>query len=184
MLAALEGGAEYFAWKAQEKTFAVDGSPVKLKGFLIDPTSLQVGWGKWENQIPTWEWNPDLEKRMPSPDPSDKDWKVAVGVKVFVSEEWGSHVTGERLWQSNQVAHQKAIQNLWNEQGLHEQAQKKPGKWAKIAVKGKQEIKIGQGSTTIPTLEIKGWVDAPEIVPSASSEPTPTEDIDDDYDPF
>lgn len=162
------GGGEYLSWKAQLKRWVVDGEECELKRVLIDPTTLRTGWGKLAAGAPpdfVWSEVPGSRTDQPSP-----DHKPAFSLQVYVSEKFGAPEghSGWRDFRSNGRGARDGLTAIWKQ--MSDEMGENAGKVASVDVKGAEEMAVGPGRTAVPTLSIRGWVEAPVPAPAPVEE--------------
>jgi|TARA_R100000458_G_scaffold41105_1_gene38703 hypothetical protein len=151
----LGADVSYFAWKAQEKCFNIDGNNVDdLKNILIDPKSLKIGQGKLEAGVePEWIWNEVPTERTQL----KEGFKKAFQVKIYIPQilDW-------REWASNQSGSSMAIKELFMSDEFIKGHKKHPGKMCEVQLEGARHEKFKKGSTNVPILKIVGWGNPPK----------------------
>ena len=161
------GSAEYCAYKVAEPHWSIDNTACALTKFLIDPPTIQTGFGKIARGMsPDFVWA-DVAGTKISP-PGD-DYKPAFQVSVYVSKTNGAPVDGWREWNSVQASARDGIKRIWPE--ISEGLKNNAGKCAVVSVKGYETVSFGQNSQPCPRFELLGWVENPDVEASPSPSP-------------
>lgn len=129
------------------------------KGVVFDLTSLKTGWcfsTGAVGQAPQWKWNASLSKYEPSP---GEGWKKGMSARIALDKE-----TAVTLEQSS-----AAVMSMLGEIGTlvrNAEAQNnlKAGKLPVIQLESVEKVDSKLGSTFVPRVGIKGWVDRPDIL--------------------
>ena len=142
-----ESSGKYVNFKVQENRWEVDGETFDLKKFLIEPSSIQFGWGKLQSGLPPdWQW---WELGQRTERPSDQH-KQAVGFSMFLKE-----LNGFRDLSSVSVGVMKSFKPLLIE--ILKGKDSNNGKLAVIEYQGSDPVKIGMGNSRVLKLKHLGW---------------------------
>ena len=93
---------EYIRYTPSGNAWIVDGEEYEMESFLLEPTSLKIGWGLIQkDQSPSWVWEERVgDKKVTKPTPEYKrGFSVMVQLKDKKWREWSSNGWGyERLF--------------------------------------------------------------------------------------
>lgn len=132
------------------------------KGCVLDLDSLKLGWEKdgGAGKAPERRWNPSISQALPRPDESKKAsggyaWTQALSVRVAFNQEAAA------TWEQGSFGAYRAFTKL--AQLINAQY---PGDGTLPFVKqtGVEHIKLSNGSTAVPILEIMKWVQRPDCL--------------------
>lgn len=132
------------------------------KGVVFDLNSLKTGWcfsTGAAGQAPQWKWNASLAKYEPSP---GDGWKKGLSVRIALDKE-----TAATLEQSS-----AAVMSMLGEIGnlvrsAEAQSNLKAGKLPVIVLESVEKVDSKLGTTFVPRVAIKTWVDRPDVLGGA-----------------
>ena len=160
---------QFVAWKAQEKSWCIDGENCGLTKILVDVDSLKIGQGKLQAGVaPEWIWNENTNDKTKLQD----GYKKAFSIQIYVSEKHGSPVSEVREWSTNQRASRDAVQEL-----LKDVKKSEPGKWASIYLNGSKLQQFGEAQVNVPILKFDGWTKAPKQEETPPPPPKTDDDV-------
>jgi hypothetical protein len=146
-----DGAVPARSWYIREES---GKTPADLsKGMVLDIFAMKTGWQRGEGVrgvAPEWKFGTSPAALPPQP---GDDWKKGLQVPVLLK-------TGQKAtWE-------QANAGAWNAfaaiaPAIAEGSAANPGKLPVVAHVGATEATYGKGSTVIPTLEVKGWIDRP-----------------------
>lgn len=168
-------GGEYIRFKPSVNAWYVDGEEIDLKGFSIDPETLNTGWGLiQEGEAPKWTWDQTVGVKGPRP---DGEYKRGFSIMVYLKDH------GWREWSSNGAGVNKGLSNIWKV--IHESMGANQGKMATLKYNGSTADTSGKGATRIPNFELVAWNEKPQAdtppapqpeAPKAPEAPKPQDD--------
>ena len=174
-----EGSSEYLRFKPSANAWIADGDELELKDMLLDPSALQVGWGRIkEGEAPDWKWDESTGylsfQRITRPtDEHRRGFSISVKVPEL----------GWREWSANGVGVLEGFTELWQQVGTDARKPENKGKAIHVRYKGSQAKKVGQGNTRVPKFEVVAWRDMDEKAAPVKEAPKAHPDLDDDI-PF
>ena len=145
------GGSDslYIKHSSKDKTWQTQDGEINLVHFLVDPTSIQTGWGMYDGMYNfTWDERPGVKGIQPGP-----DYKRAFSVSIYIPD------VGTRLWQRFTWGEGEGFNNMcstfWND------IQKNPGKVPHLQYTGSRVQEFKVGSSAIPEFTFVKWADKP-----------------------
>ena len=144
----------------------VDGEEFQMESFLLDPTSLKIGWGLIQKgESPSWVWEEKIgEKKVAKPTP---EYKRGFSVMVQLKDKkW-------REWSSNGWGVFQVFQRMWTE--VVKDKTQNQGKSVLLKYTGSEADSKGKGMTRLPLFEIVGWYETKDK-PPVKEEPIVEED--------
>lgn len=135
-------------------------------GCIMDLDSLKLGWEKdgGTGQAPERRWNPDLGNFLPRPDDSTKPgggyvWSKALTVRCAIGD--GKAAT----WEQAAFGAFEAFTKLSQQIQAQWEAKSQNGKLLPVVIQtGVERRQMKNGSTSIPVLEIKEWIERPDCL--------------------
>jgi hypothetical protein len=144
------GGDNVYIKHSPDKGWMIgDESLNNVVHILIDPATIQTGWGIYEGAY-SWEWDdkPGLSKGQPTP-----DHKRAFSVWIYTPEQ-GSKLWRRFSWGESQ-GFNKMCALFWND------IKANPGKVVHVKYTGAKVEKFKVGQAAIPEFEFVKWTDRP-----------------------
>jgi len=169
---------EFIRFAPVLNSWLLDGEEVELEYLLIAAEHLETGWGKIQKGVsPLWVWDEILGEPSTRP---DKDYKRGFRVPVYLPDHrlW-------RWWHNTTLSGNQAMSNLWDH-AVEQENITEDDVWPPVdnglACKydGSVPLKVGRGTTRIPTLTFVAIKPYPSMPPS----PVPFDDSGDDDIPF
>jgi len=152
----------YIKHSSKDKTWVTADGEIQLVHLLIDPSTIQTGWGMYDGLYNfTWDEKPGVKGVQPGPDK-----KRALSVSMYIPD------VGTRLWQRFTWGEGEGFNNMcstfWNDIG------KNPGKVPHLQYTGSKVQEFKVGSSSIPEFTFVKWADKPAdfnaVPPKAPSE--------------
>lgn len=164
-----EASGGWISWKSEAETWDIDGEKCNVTKLLIDPQSLQTGWGLIKRgSPPDFVWADIAGTKIQQP---SAEHRVAVSLSVFAAAKYGAPNDGKRTWRTNGFANIHAIRKIWPE--IHEGAKANPGKWAVVNVTASEVIQTKFKDVNVPVLSLSGWANLPAEQPAPPPPPPP-----------
>jgi hypothetical protein len=145
------GGSDslYIKHSSKDKTWQTQDGEINLVHLLVDPASIQTGWGMYDGLYNfTWDKKPGVKGVQPGP-----DYKRAFSVSLYIPD------VGTRLWQRFTWGEGEGFNNMcstfWND------IQKNPGKVPHLQYTGSKTQEFKVGSSSIPEFSFVKWTDKP-----------------------
>ena len=157
---------EYIRYTPAANAWIVDGEEFQMESFLLDPTSLKIGWGLIQKgESPSWVWEEKIgEKKVAKPTP---EYKRGFSVMVQLKDKkW-------REWSSNGWGVFQGFQRMWTE--VVKDKTQNQGKSVLLKYTGSEADSKGKGMTRLPLFEIVGWYETKDK-PPVKEEPIVEED--------
>tara|TARA_R110002033_G_scaffold3035_3_gene18682 strand:+ start:2524 stop:3150 length:627 start_codon:yes stop_codon:yes gene_type:complete len=159
------GGSDslYIKHSSKDKAWITADGEINLVHFLVDPTSIQTGWGMYDGMYNfNWDEKPGVKGVLPGP-----DYKRAFSVNIYIPD------VGTRLWQRFTWGEGEGFNNMcstfWND------IQKNPGKVPHLQYTGSRVQEFKVGSSSIPEFSFVKWTDKPADFNAAPVQPAPAE---------
>lgn len=134
------------------------------KGVVFDLSSLKTGWcfsTGAVGQAPQWKWNASLAKYEPSP---GDGWKKGLSVRIALDQE-----TAATLEQSSAAVMSMLAEIGSLVRGAEAQKNLKDGKLPVVILESVEKVDSKLGTTFVPRVGIKAWVERPDVLGGASS---------------
>ena len=147
---------EYIRYTPSGNAWIVDGEEYELESFLLEPTSLKIGWGLIQKgESPSWVWEEKVgDKKVAKPTP---EYKRGFSVMVQLKDKkW-------REWSSNGWGVFQGFQKMWTEVG--KQKNDNQGKSVLLKYTGSEADSKGKGMTRIPQFQVAGWYETKDKPP-------------------
>ena len=139
------------------------------KGIAMDLDTLRTGWSHTAGVsgiAPEWAWNDSIEAFEPKP-ADGREWKRGFEMTVAINKDQTA------IWQQASAGSFQAFTDLMSD--IIDQQGEYPALTPIVVITGTEPIQFTKGSTAKPKLEIKKWVDKPDILSkgSGSSDDSP-----------
>ena len=128
----------------------------------MDLDTLRTGWSHTAGVsgiAPEWAWNDSIEAFEPKP-ADGREWKRGFEMTVAVNKDQTA------IWQQASAGSFQAFTDLMND--IIDQQGEYPALTPIVVITGTEPIQFTKGSTAKPKLEIKKWVDKPDILKNGS----------------
>lgn len=139
----------YIRHSSKDQAFMIGTDKVTDKKFVLDPATIQIGWGCYEGTY-QWLWDDKPGVRAEQPNP---DWKRAFSVWLYFKE------VGPKLWRRHSWGEAKGFNQMlsliWNDINAN------PGKVAAFEYVGCEVEKFKVGESAIPKFNFLAWTDKP-----------------------
>jgi hypothetical protein len=162
----------YLKHHFQEKCWYRGKERIDANYFMIDPSSMLMGWGKYTSgEGFSYIWGKDLFDNVARP---DEEYKKAFSVWVLPKFVEGSNNIEHpvSLWQRHSFGEYKGFQEMGASFFAETQKPENEGKLPVVKYTGSESISIGKGATSIPHFEFVGMKDRPTefVIPDWYSE--------------
>ena len=155
----------YMGYKAQAKTWVVDGTECNIKKLLIDPESIRIGQGKLAAGVaPDWKWNEYPGEKVKLID----GYKKAFCITVYLSDKYGAPENSWKDWVTNQRASREALSRVWKDVNSGMESNK--GKMAILEISDIKAEKFGEATVNVPVFKLAGWTKKPGETKKAEPE--------------
>ena len=171
----------FIKFDQEHKVWIAGEDFVEEEAFLIDPSTIQIGWGNYDGSYSwTWDEKPGVRAQQPTP-----DWKRAFSVWLYFKH------AGPKLWRRFSWGESQGFNDMCGM--IWDDIKANPGKCACFKLVGHEEKKFKIGQSQIPKFEFVKWVDKPEgfvvndvdtVAEPAKAEADPFTNVTEDELPF
>jgi len=141
------GSSDWIRFKILDNKWETQTGVIDLKPFVMDIDNFKTGWLHLAEGLRDWVADDVMGKKDAQPTP---DYRRGFSVTLYNKE------MGPLEWCSNQVGSNKGIEVLWAEIEIGRVSN--PDKVPALEFTGAKSIKIGKGTTKVPTFKIVQWV--------------------------
>ena len=162
----------YLKHHFQEKCWYRGKERIDANYFMIDLTTMLMGWGKYTaGEGYSYIWQKDLFSSVARP---DEEYKKAFSVWVLPKYVEGANNIEHpvSLWQRHSFGEYKGFQEMGASFYAESQKPENANKLPVVKYTGSESISIGKGATSIPHFEFVGMKDRPAefVIPDWYSE--------------
>ena len=162
----------YLKHHFQEKCWYRGKERIDANYFMIDLTTMLMGWGKYTaGEGYSYIWQKDLFSSVARP---DEEYKKAFSVWVLPKFVEGANNIEHpvSLWQRHSFGEYKGFQEMGASFYAESQKPENANKLPVVKYTGSESISIGKGATSIPHFEFVGMKDRPAefVIPDWYSE--------------
>ena len=162
----------YLKHHFQEKCWYRGKERIDANYFMIDLTTMLMGWGKYTaGEGYSYIWQKDLFGSVARP---DEEYKKAFSVWVLPKYVEGANNIEHpvSLWQRHSFGEYKGFQEMGASFYAESQKPENANKLPVVKYTGSESISIGKGATSIPHFEFVGMKDRPAefVIPDWYSE--------------